>query len=174
MLELINIRKKLGGQEVLRGVNLKVAQGEKVVVIGRSGCGKSVMLKHIMGLLSPDDGTVIFESTRLTGLGEEAWNPYRRKIGMLFQGAALFDSLSVFENLAFPLREEGEKNEDVLRGKVAEALKIVSLGGTEEKMPAELSGGMKKRAALARAIIRRPDLMLYDEPTTGQIGRAHV
>jgi phospholipid/cholesterol/gamma-HCH transport system ATP-binding protein len=167
MLELINIRKSLGGQEVLRGVNLKVGPAEKVVVIGRSGCGKSVMLKHIMGLLKPDAGQVIFEGTELTRLGEEAWNPYRRKIGMLFQGAALFDSLSVFENLAFPLREEGEKNEKVLREKVAEALKIVSLGGTEEKMPAELSGGMKKRAALARAIIRKPDLMMYDEPTTG-------
>ncbi|NDE85876.1 MAG: ATP-binding cassette domain-containing protein, partial [Verrucomicrobia bacterium] len=125
------------------------------------------MLKHIMGLLKPDAGQVIFEGTQLTALGEEAWNPYRRKIGMLFQGAALFDSLSVFDNLAFPLREEGEKSEKVLREKVAEALKIVSLGGTEEKMPAELSGGMKKRAALARAIIRKPDLMMYDEPTTG-------
>ena len=117
MLELINIRKSLGGQEVLRGVNLKVGPAEKVVVIGRSGCGKSVMLKHIMGLLKPDAGQVIFEGTQLTGLGEEAWNPYRRKIGMLFQGAALFDSLSVFENLAFPLREEGEKNEKALREK---------------------------------------------------------
>ena len=106
MLELINIRKSLGGQEVLRGVNLKVGPAEKVVVIGRSGCGKSVMLKHIMGLLQPDAGEVIFEGTQLTGLGEEAWNPYRRKIGMLFQGAALFDSLSVFDNLAFPLRED--------------------------------------------------------------------
>ena len=150
MLELINIRKSLGGQEVLRGVNLKVGPAEKVVVIGRSGCGKSVMLKHIMGLLKPDAGQVIFEGTQLTGLGEEAWNPYRRKIGMLFQGAALFDSLSVFENLAFPLREEGEKNETVLREKVAEALKIVSLGGTEEKMPAELSGGMNHRLPIER------------------------
>ena len=167
MLELKDIRKRLGGQEVLRGVNLKVAPGEKVVVIGRSGCGKSVMLRHIMGLLQPDGGEVFFEGKKLTGLGEEAWNPYRRKIGMLFQGAALFDSLSVFENLAFPLREEGEKDEKVLHQKVAESLKIVSLGGTEQKMPAELSGGMKKRVALARAVIRRPDLMLYDEPTTG-------
>jgi phospholipid/cholesterol/gamma-HCH transport system ATP-binding protein len=148
-------------------VNLKVSGGEKVVVIGRSGCGKSVMLRHIMGLLQPDAGEVFFEGEKLTGLGEEAWNPYRRKIGMLFQGAALFDSLSVFENLAFPLREEGEKDEKVLRDKVAESLKIVSLAGTEKKMPAELSGGMKKRVALARAVIRRPDLMLYDEPTTG-------
>jgi len=167
VLELKDIRKRLGGQEVLRGVNLKVVGGEKVVVIGRSGCGKSVMLRHIMGLLQPDAGEVFFEGKKLTGLGEEAWNPYRRKIGMLFQGAALFDSLSVFENLAFPLREEGEKNENVLRDKVAESLKIVSLAGTEKKMPAELSGGMKKRVALARAVIRRPDLMLYDEPTTG-------
>ncbi len=167
MLELKDIRKRLGGQEVLRGVNLKVSAGEKVVVIGRSGCGKSVMLRHVMGLLQPDGGEVFFEGKKLTGLGEEAWNPYRRKIGMLFQGAALFDSLSVFENLAFPLREEGEKDEKVLRDKVAESLKIVSLAGTEKKMPAELSGGMKKRVALARAVIRRPDLMLYDEPTTG-------
>ncbi|NBR47096.1 MAG: ATP-binding cassette domain-containing protein, partial [Verrucomicrobia bacterium] len=130
MLELKDIRKRLGGQEVLRGVNLKLAAGEKVVVIGRSGCGKSVMLRHIMGLLQPDGGEVFFEGTKLTGLSEEAWNPYRRKIGMLFQGAALFDSLSVFENLAFPLREEGEKDEGVLREKVAESLRIVSLSGT--------------------------------------------
>jgi ABC-type sugar transport system ATPase subunit len=120
MLELKDIRKRLGGQEVLRGVNLKVAPAEKVVVIGRSGCGKSVMLRHVMGLLQPDGGEVFFEGKKLTGLGEEAWNPFRRKIGMLFQGAALFDSLSVFENLAFPLREEGEKDEKVLRDKVAE------------------------------------------------------
>jgi phospholipid/cholesterol/gamma-HCH transport system ATP-binding protein len=162
MLQLKEIRKSMGGQEVLRGVNLKVGPAEKVVVIGRSGCGKSVMLRVIMGLLQPESGEVFFEGKKLTGLGEEAWNPYRRKIGMLFQGAALFDSLSVFQNLAFPLREQGEKSEKVLREKVAEALKIVSLSGTEEKMPAELSGGMKKRAALARAIISRPDIMLYD------------
>ena len=167
MLKLQGIEKSLGGQEVLRGVNLQVGQGERVVVIGRSGCGKSVMLRIIMGLLPPDAGEVVFEGTKLTGLSEEDWNPYRRKIGMLFQGAALFDSLSVLENLAFPLREAGEKNEKVLREKVAEALKIVSLSGTEQKMPAELSGGMKKRAALARAIICKPELMLYDEPTTG-------
>ena len=121
MLELKDIRKRLGGQDVLRGVNLRVGPAEKVVVIGRSGCGKSVMLRHIMGLLQPDGGEVTFEGTKLTGLSEEAWNPYRRKIGMLFQGAALFDSLSVFENLAFPLREEGEKDERVLQEKVAES-----------------------------------------------------
>ena len=167
MLELKGIRKSMGGQEVLRGVNLRVGPAERVVVIGRSGCGKSVMLRVIMGLLQPEAGEVFFEGKKLTGLSEEEWNPYRRKIGMLFQGAALFDSLSVFDNLAFPLREQGEKSEGVLRQKVAEALKIVSLSGTEEKMPAELSGGMKKRAALARAIICRPDIMLYDEPTTG-------
>lgn len=167
LLNLDGVTKEMGGQAVLRGVNLKVGTGEKIVVIGRSGCGKSVMLRIIMGLLPSDAGAVSFEGTKLTGLGEEEWNPYRRKIGMLFQGAALFDSLSVFENLAFPLREEGEKNEKTLREKVGEALKIVSLAGTEEKMPAELSGGMKKRVALARAIIRRPELMLYDEPTTG-------
>lgn len=167
LLQLEGVTKEMGGQPVLRGVNLTVGKAEKLVVIGRSGCGKSVMLRIIMGLLPSDAGTVSFEGTRLTGLGEEEWNPYRRQIGMLFQGAALFDSLSVFENLAFPLREEGEKSEKVLREKVAEALRIVSLSGTEEKMPAELSGGMKKRAALARAVIRRPELMLYDEPTTG-------
>jgi phospholipid/cholesterol/gamma-HCH transport system ATP-binding protein len=167
MLELQGIRKSMGGQEVLRGVNLRVGPAERVVVIGRSGCGKSVMLRLIMGLLQPEAGSVVFEGKKLTGLSEEEWNPYRRKIGMLFQGAALFDSLSVFANLAFPLREQGEKSEEVLRQKVAEALRIVSLSGTEEKMPAELSGGMKKRAALARAIISRPEIMLYDEPTTG-------
>ena len=146
MLKLQGIEKRLGGQAVLRGVDLRVAPSERVVVIGRSGCGKSVMLRIIMGLLPPDAGEVVFEGTKLTGLSEEDWNPYRRKIGMLFQGAALFDSLSVFENLAFPLREAGEKNEKVLGEKVAEALKIVSLSGTERKMPAEWGDEKKGRA----------------------------
>jgi len=154
MLQLKEIWKSMGGQEVLRGVNLRLGPAERVVVIGRSGCGKSVMLRVIMGLLQPEAGEVFFEGKKLTGLSEEEWNPYRRKIGMLFQGSALFDSLTVFDNLAFPLREQGERSEAVLRDKVAEAL-------------AELRGGMKKRAALARAIISRPDIMLYDEPTTG-------
>ena len=148
-------------------VDLDVAEGERVVVMGRSGGGKSVLLRHIIGLMRPDAGTVHFQGTDLTALDEEALNPHRRKIGMLFQNSALFDSMSVEENLAFPLVEAGLKNRSEIRARVAQALEVVDLPGQEKKMPADLSGGMRKRVALARAVIGRPMLMLYDEPTTG-------
>jgi phospholipid/cholesterol/gamma-HCH transport system ATP-binding protein len=152
---------------VLRGVNLSVSAGERVVIIGRSGGGKSVLLRHITGLLQPDAGAVLFQGVNLSALTEEALNPYRRNIGMLFQNGALFDSLSVGDNLAFPLLERGGFSAAEVATRVREALALVDLPGQQQTMPAALSGGMKKRVALARAIISRPALMLYDEPTTG-------
>ncbi|MDR1191511.1 MAG: ABC transporter ATP-binding protein [Verrucomicrobiales bacterium] len=167
ILEIRDLRKALNGHPVLRGVNLSVRAGENVVIIGRSGGGKSVLLRHITGLMQPDAGAVIFGGVNLSALGEEALNPYRRDIGMLFQNGALFDSLTVGENLAFPLRERGALGAREIAHRVREALDIVGLPGHHDQLPAELSGGMKKRVALARAIISRPALMLYDEPTTG-------
>jgi phospholipid/cholesterol/gamma-HCH transport system ATP-binding protein len=167
MLELQNVAKTLNRQKILRGLNLRVDEGENVVIIGRSGGGKSVMLRHITGLMKPDAGKVVFKGADLTTLGEEELNPYRREIGMLFQNGALFDSLSVEDNLAFPLREQKELNESEIARRVGEALEAVDLPNQQKKMPAELSGGMRKRVALARAAISRPRLMLYDEPTTG-------
>jgi phospholipid/cholesterol/gamma-HCH transport system ATP-binding protein len=167
MLQIINLHKSINGQSILRGVDLEVARGQNVVIIGKSGGGKSVMLRHIIGLLQPDEGKVVFEGQNIVGLNDEALSPIRRKIGMLFQNGALFDSFSVEENLAFPLIESGVKDRKEIRRRVKEALAWVELSGQEKKMPSELSGGMQKRVALARAAISRPEMMLYDEPTTG-------
>ncbi|MEM6884711.1 MAG: ATP-binding cassette domain-containing protein [Verrucomicrobiota bacterium] len=166
-LEIAGLKKSLGGVEILKGIDMHVREGEKVVVIGRSGGGKSVLLRHILGLMQPDAGSVTFQGTNLSELGEEALNPYRRQIGMLFQNGALFDSMSVRDNLEFPLLEQGVNDPEELSHRVDEALEVVDLPGQHDKLPAELSGGMKKRVALARAAIGRPRLMLYDEPTTG-------
>ncbi|MEO0454241.1 MAG: ATP-binding cassette domain-containing protein [Verrucomicrobiota bacterium] len=167
LLTITGLKKSLGATEVLKGINMHVAAGENVVVMGRSGGGKSVLLRHIMGLMKPDEGSVHFKDVELQELSEEALNPYRRHIGMLFQNGALFDSMTVEQNLAFPLRERGETGEEEMKERVGEALEIVDLPGQNKKLPSELSGGMKKRVALARAAIGRPELMLYDEPTTG-------
>ncbi len=167
LLVINDLHKRLGETEVLRGVSMHVGAGENVVIIGRSGSGKSVLLRHIMGLMQPDLGEVIFKGIRLHELDEEAINPYRRQIGMLFQNGALFDSMSVEENLAFPLIERGGLSGKEIQARVDEALEIVDLPGQQKKLPVELSGGMRKRVALARAAIGRPELMLYDEPTTG-------
>jgi phospholipid/cholesterol/gamma-HCH transport system ATP-binding protein len=167
LLEIQDLKKTLNRSPILKGVSLQVAEGERLVIIGRSGGGKSVLLRHIMGLLQPDSGRVLYQGTNLSELSEEALNPYRREIGMLFQNGALFDSMSVEDNLAFPLLEGGKKPGAEMREKVRESLEMVDLPGQEKKMPSELSGGMKKRVALARAVISRPKLMLYDEPTTG-------
>ena len=167
LLRLVGVEKKLGRQKILRGVNLVIDKGERMIIIGRSGGGKSVLLKHIIGLMRPDAGEVWFRDTNLAGLSEEQLVPLRRETGMLFQNGALFDSLSVGENVAFPLRERGQKDEKVIRDEVARAMKIVDLPGQESKWPSELSGGMRKRVALARAAIAKPALMLYDEPTAG-------
>jgi phospholipid/cholesterol/gamma-HCH transport system ATP-binding protein len=167
MLTVRDLTKTIGTQEVLRGVDLDVARGETLAIIGRSGGGKSVLLKHLVGLMEPDSGEIWVEDQNIIGLSERQLGAIRQKIGILFQGAALFDSMTVAENIAFPLREAGERDPKVLREKVREMLDVVELEGQEEKMPVSLSGGMKKRVGLARSIIRRPKCVLYDEPTSG-------
>ncbi len=167
MLTVRDLTKTIGAQEILRGVDLDVARGETLAIIGRSGGGKSVLLKHLVGLMEPDSGEIWVEDQNIIGLSERQLGAIRQKIGILFQGAALFDSMTVAENIAFPLREAGERDPKVLREKVREMLDVVELEGQEEKMPVSLSGGMKKRVGLARSIIRRPKCVLYDEPTSG-------
>jgi phospholipid/cholesterol/gamma-HCH transport system ATP-binding protein len=167
MVRLKQVYKTLGRQKVLQGVDLEVHKGERLVIIGRSGGGKSVLLRHINGLLRPDRGEVWFHEYNFAAMTEEQITPLRRDMGMLFQNGALFDSLTVFENVAFPLREAGKLSNPEIKTEVEKALKIVDLPGQGSKWPAELSGGMKKRVALARAAISRPELMLFDEPTAG-------
>jgi phospholipid/cholesterol/gamma-HCH transport system ATP-binding protein len=167
LLEVTDLRQKIGGQEILRGLTLTVNAGETLVLLGKSGGGKSVFLRHLIGLMAPISGRIVFEGQEITGLGERELEPVRRKIGMLFQDGALFDSMNVFDNVAFPLRERGEKNADVISEKVAQSLAMVNMTGHSHKMPVNLSGGMRKRVALARAIISPPDVILYDEPTAG-------
>ena len=167
MIEVCDIHKSFGPQRVLRGASLKIETGEAVVIIGRSGGGKSILLKHIIGLLTPDRGDVLIDNESLAAMDERNLLRVRRKFGMLFQMAALFDSLNVYENVGFVLRREGQLTEAEIRDRVAEALAMVELSGTEQKKPAELSGGMRKRVGLARAIVYRPRIILYDEPTTG-------
>lgn len=168
MIEVRDLRKQFGGHTVLDGVNLQVDTGESVVIIGRSGGGKSVLLKHLIGLLQPDSGQVLIDGENLCCLNERELIRVRSKFGMLFQGAALFDSLTVEENVAFPLtRAKNPVSPMEIRRRVEEILEMVELSGTEDKKPSELSGGMRKRVGLARAIIYQPQILLYDEPTTG-------
>ena len=167
MITVRSLAKKIGEQEILRGVDLEVATGETLAIIGRSGGGKSVLLKHLVGLMEPDAGEIWIEGKNITGMNERQLGAIRRKVGILFQGGALFDSMTVEENIAFPLREAGERNPDVLRAKVDEMLEVMEMEGEQAKMPVSLSGGMKKRVGLARSIIRRPSCVLYDEPTSG-------
>ncbi len=167
MIEIIDLRKSLGGKEVLKGVNLRVNRGETVVVIGRSGCGKSVLLKHIIGLMKPDSGKVIIDGVDITQLSRDELIQFRKRMGMLFQGSALFDSLSVWENVGLGLIEHSKLTQSKIREIVKKKLELVGLSGVEELRPSELSGGMKKRVGLARAIAMEPEIILYDEPTTG-------
>jgi phospholipid/cholesterol/gamma-HCH transport system ATP-binding protein len=167
IVRLVGVEKRLRRQRILKGVTLSIRTGENMVIIGRSGGGKSVLLKHIIGLMQPDAGEIWFRDHNLANLSEEQLVPLRKETGMLFQNGALFDSLTVGENVAFPLREKGGIKEEDIRSEVTRALKIVDLPGQEGKWPSELSGGMRKRVALARAAIARPALMLYDEPTSG-------
>ncbi len=167
MIEIHGLKKRLGGKQVLDGVDLDVRQGETMVVMGRSGTGKSVLLKHIIGLMTPDAGTIEIDDLDIANLPDRELNEVRRHFGMLFQGAALFDSLTVGENVALPLREHTRMKEGEVRARVAERLEWVGLKGVEEVKPASLSGGMKKRVGLARAIVMDPKYVLYDEPTTG-------
>jgi len=167
MIEVRNLRKRFGTHSVLDGVSFRIEKGESVVIIGRSGGGKSVLLKHIIGLLQPDTGEVLIDGEDIVPMSERERLRVRSKFGMLFQSAALFDSLTVAENVAFAFRRDRSLPEAEVRRKVAEVLEVVDLPGTEDKKPSELSGGMKKRVGLARAIIYRPEIVLYDEPTTG-------
>jgi len=167
MIELKDIYKSFEGKDVLRGVNLKVKKGDSVVVIGGSGSGKSVLLKHIIGLLIPDSGTVIIDSTDLSELNEDGLHDIRKKFGMLFQSAALFDSMKVWENVGFGLKRHTHLTDTEIKETAVQKLKMVGLVGVEDVMPSELSGGMRKRVGLARAIAMTPEILLYDEPTTG-------
>ncbi len=167
MIEVRKLSKSFGGRTVLADVDLTVDEGKTLVVLGRSGGGKSVVLRHLIGLMKPDSGEVLVDGEDIIGLPERKLTDVRRKIGMLFQSAALFDSMSVEANLAFPLREQGMRDETEIDARIAEALDMVDLAGEQHKMPADLSGGMRKRVGLARTIVARPRCVLYDEPTTG-------
>ena len=167
MIQIQELFKNFGGKEVLKGVNLDIRDGETIAIIGRSGCGKSVLLKHIMSIMEPEQGKILIDGTDLFSLSSRELDQFRLSLGMLFQGAALFDSLSVGDNVGFSLIEHTNLQPDVIRAKVAEKLALVGLSGIENLMPGELSGGMKKRVGLARAICNEPKIILYDEPTTG-------
>jgi len=167
VIEIINVSKSFDGHKVLNNLNLNIKTGESTVIIGRSGCGKSVLLKHIIGLLRPDLGHVLIDGKDITRMDEKELSAVRIKFGMLFQGAALFDSLNILENVGFALIEHTDTPKEEIVRRVKESLALVGLRDIEYKKPAELSGGMRKRVGLARAIIVRPEIMLYDEPTTG-------
>jgi phospholipid/cholesterol/gamma-HCH transport system ATP-binding protein len=167
MIRVIDLHKTFGKQHVLRGVNLELEQGKITTIIGGSGSGKTVLLKHLNALLLPDRGSVLIGGRDITKLGQTALNDVREKFGVLFQGAALLDSMTVYDNVAFPLRERTKLAETVIEKKVNESLAQVGLSGMGYKFPAEVSGGMKKRAGLARALVTQPEIMLFDEPTTG-------
>lgn len=167
MIDVRGLAKRIGRQEILRGVDLRVGKGETLVIIGRSGGGKSVLLKHLIGLMTPDAGEIWIDGENIIGLSERKLAAIRVKVGILFQGGALFDSMTVEENIAFPLHEAGEHDPAKIAEKVREILEVIELEGEQDKMPVNLSGGMKKRVGLARAIIRHPSCVLYDEPTAG-------
>jgi len=166
-VEVHDVHKAYGAKQVLRGADLQVFRGEVLVILGGSGTGKSVTLRHMLGLEAPDAGRIIVEEEDITDLPEEELYRVRKKFGMLFQSGALFDSMTVFENIAFPLREHTELSEEEIVRAVREKLELVSLPGAEQLMPVDLSGGMRKRVGLARSIVLDPKMILYDEPTTG-------
>lgn len=168
MIEIVDLHKSFGNNKVLQGVNLTIEAGETIVIIGRSGCGKSVLIKHIVGLLEPDSGFVKVEGKIVSDLSLKELYELRKNFGFLFQGSALFDSMSVYENVSLPLVESknGYTKDDILKI-VNEKLELVGLTGILNLKPSELSGGMKKRVALARALVTNPNYILYDEPTTG-------
>jgi phospholipid/cholesterol/gamma-HCH transport system ATP-binding protein len=167
MIRVVDLHKAFGGNKVLRGVNFRLRRGETLVIIGQSGCGKSVLLKHIMGLLKPDRGKVFVDELEITSLREDQLHEVTRKFGMLFQGTALFDSMTVGENVAFGLERYTDYSKEKIKELVRENLAKVGLRDIENLMPYELSGGMRKRVGLARAIAYKPDIILYDEPSTG-------
>lgn len=167
MIQLENVHKSFGAQVVLNGVNLTIPTGRITVILGPSGTGKSVTIKHMIGLLHPDQGRVLVDDVDPTSLDGVALTQFRRRFGMVFQNAALFDSMNVFDNVAFPLREAGGFTDAQIENRVQEYLHAVGLENVDEKLPSELSGGMRKRVGLARAIVLKPQIILYDEPTTG-------
>jgi phospholipid/cholesterol/gamma-HCH transport system ATP-binding protein len=167
MIQIVDLHKTFRGKRVLHGLNLDIKRGETVVVIGQSGSGKSVLIKHMIGILKPDKGEIFIDGTEICCLTEDEFYKLRRRFGMLFQGAALFDSLTVGQNVAFGLERYRDYSETEKAEAVRESLEMVGLKGIENLMPYELSGGMKKRVGLARAIAYRPEIILYDEPSTG-------
>jgi len=167
VIRIQRLHKRFGSQPVLRGIDLDIATGEVMVVIGRSGGGKSVLLKHLIGLLRPDAGTVAVDGTEITRLRGGELDQVRERYGVVFQGGALFDSMSVAENVAFPLREKSRLGHAEIRGRVEEKLEQVGLSDMGHKNPAEISGGMRKRVAIARALVTEPEIVFFDEPTTG-------
>ncbi len=167
MIQVQHLYKSFNGQQVLEDINLQVKKGEILVILGESGTGKSVLLKHLIGLLKPDRGSVLIEAKDITKMSERELLDLRKDIGYLFQEGALYDFMNVFENIAFPLREHTAFNGKTIREKVENILKLIGLEGIEEKYPAELSGGMKKRVALARAVILGSKILFCDEPTSG-------
>jgi len=167
MIEVRNLNKSFGPNPVLNGLSFEIEKGESLVIIGRSGGGKSVLLKHLIGLLKPDAGQVLIDGEDITRMNERELLRVRHRFGMVFQGAALFDSMNVAENVGFAFRRDRRLTEKEIARKVSESLEMVDLPGTEHKSPSELSGGMRKRVGLARAIVYEPEIVLYDEPTTG-------
>ena len=167
MIRLENIHKSFGSKNVLKGINLHIEKGESFVILGGSGTGKSVMLKHIIGLMKPDKGRVFIDGKDVTDYTRQQWFDVRRRFGMSFQEAALFDFMNVFENVAFPIRRHTRSTETEIKKRVGYCLDLVELSGNETLMPAELSGGMRRRAGFARSIALNPEVLLFDEPTTG-------
>jgi phospholipid/cholesterol/gamma-HCH transport system ATP-binding protein len=167
MIEIINLEKSFDSLSVLNGVNFKISDREVMAIMGKSGSGKSVLLKHMIGLLKPDKGNILIDGEDITTLGSKGIDKIREKFGVLFQSSALFDSLTVYGNVAFPLKEKTKLNKKEIQEKVIQALEDVGLRNVGKKYPAEISGGMKKRVALARALITEPSIVLFDEPTTG-------
>ncbi len=167
MIKISGLKKYFGPKRVLDGVDLDIEKGKITVILGRSGEGKSVLIKHIIGLLKPDEGRILLEGQEISSMNERDWGEVRKRFGMLFQGAALFDSMTVGENVGFALKEHTELADEDIMKVVGEKLRRVGLVGVEHMMPAELSGGMKKRVGLARAIVMDPEIVLFDEPTTG-------
>jgi phospholipid/cholesterol/gamma-HCH transport system ATP-binding protein len=167
MIEIIDLHKSFNGQKVLNGVNLKIEDKDVIIIMGTSGCGKSVLIKHIIGLLTPDKGSILIDGVDITTLDTKELDKIRERLGVLFQGGALFDSLTVYGNVAFPLREKTKLSKTEIRDRVIQALEDVGLKEMGKKFPAELSGGMKKRVAFARTLISEPAIVLFDEPTTG-------
>lgn len=167
MIKIIGLKKSFNTKPVLDGVDLSIEKGKITVIIGRSGEGKSVLIKHIIGLLKPDEGKILLDGKEISALKEKEFNELRKHFGMLFQGSALFDSMTVAENVGFPLKEHTGLHGDEVLKVVTEKLRRVGLVGIEKMMPADLSGGMKKRVGLARAIVMDPEVVIFDEPTTG-------